>query len=361
MGRSSTECRASVRLLKVSNEGVDFYDYDEYGAMVAAAEAVGPQAHLIVLLGGDAGLRAGEMRALEWSDINFGKGQICVERNDWRGQVTSTKGGRLRHVRVPDRLLAALQAHGHLRGPRVLCQEDGRPLAEHMLTDILKRVAGRANMNVPGRSHPAAHVLFAPGDARTRRCERFRSSRDIVILHDAAVHALEPECDGSCGRTPRTPSSSLANVATVWRRREPDEVVGCEVVSGEPGRNRTFNQQIKSLPIRSRRRCGRSAFSWDRTTELPLAGVHGVPSNNPGPWGHGGVKLRSAADAFRGLSPTRVMARVNGIQVFSHSWRMLARPIDLCPVSAQFFSLMAAATSDVKVGGSNCQPGFMYR
>ena len=53
---------------------------------------------LIVLLGGDAGLRCGEIMALEWSDVNLEKRQLCVQRSDWKGHVTSTKGGRLRYV-----------------------------------------------------------------------------------------------------------------------------------------------------------------------------------------------------------------------------------------------------------------------
>jgi hypothetical protein len=31
------------------------------------------------------------MMALEWSDVDLGKRQICVQRSDWKGQVTTTK------------------------------------------------------------------------------------------------------------------------------------------------------------------------------------------------------------------------------------------------------------------------------
>ena len=55
-------------------------------------------AYLIVLLGGEAGLRCGEMMALEWSDVDLGKRQLCVQRSDWKGHVTAPKGGRLRYV-----------------------------------------------------------------------------------------------------------------------------------------------------------------------------------------------------------------------------------------------------------------------
>ena len=40
-------------------------------------------------------LRAGEVRALAWTDVSFDKRQLRVERKDWGGQVSSTKGGRL--------------------------------------------------------------------------------------------------------------------------------------------------------------------------------------------------------------------------------------------------------------------------
>ena len=42
---------------------------------------------LIVPLGGQPGLRRGEMIALEWSDIDFAKPQRCVRRSDWNGIV----------------------------------------------------------------------------------------------------------------------------------------------------------------------------------------------------------------------------------------------------------------------------------
>ncbi len=144
----------SVKLLKVTQGPMDFYDFAEFESFWAAAVAVAPQAELIVLLGGEAGLRAGEMRALEWTDINFTTRKICVARNDWRGQVSSTKGGRVRYVPMTARLEVALRANRHLRGARVLSHVDGRPLAEHSLTDILIKVGRRANMRSNG-----AHIL----------------------------------------------------------------------------------------------------------------------------------------------------------------------------------------------------------
>jgi integrase len=73
-----------------------FYDFAEYERLVEAARTIDPRTHLIVLLGGEAGLRCGEMIALEWTDVDLAKRQVCVLRSDWCGQVTAPKGGRLR-------------------------------------------------------------------------------------------------------------------------------------------------------------------------------------------------------------------------------------------------------------------------
>jgi integrase len=49
------------------------------------ARAIDQRTYLIVLLGGEAGLRCGEMIALEWGDVDLAKRQLCVRRSDWNG------------------------------------------------------------------------------------------------------------------------------------------------------------------------------------------------------------------------------------------------------------------------------------
>ena len=118
-----------------------FHDFDAYESLVTAAKALDARTYLITLLGGEAGLRCGEMMALECSDVDLAKGQMCVERSDWKGQVTSTKGGRLRYVPLTARLAAALKAHRHLRGARVLCEGDGRPLSQKVMQCLVSPAA----------------------------------------------------------------------------------------------------------------------------------------------------------------------------------------------------------------------------
>ena len=122
--------------------------------LVKAARAVGAEASLIVLLGGEAGLRCGEMIALEWADIDLGKRQLCVRRSSWNGHVTTPKGGRLRYIPLTVRLAQALREHRHLRSPLVLCNKNGEALHRRAVIRWVRRAARRAQVE-----HEGVHVL----------------------------------------------------------------------------------------------------------------------------------------------------------------------------------------------------------
>lgn len=144
----------SIRLLPVPKPSPGFHDFDEYERLVEAARALGWRAELIVLLGGEAGLRRGEITALEWGDVNLDKRQLCVQRSSWRGQITAPKSGRLRYVPLTQRLTKALRDARHLRSPRLLCEDDGTPLTEKVVADHVRRAAKRAKLDRDG-----VHVL----------------------------------------------------------------------------------------------------------------------------------------------------------------------------------------------------------
>src|SRR5207248_329902 len=72
-----------IRLVKVQKPSMGYYEFGEYTRLIEASKALGSATHLIVLLGGDAGLRCGEIIGLEWPDVDFAKRQMCVQRSDW--------------------------------------------------------------------------------------------------------------------------------------------------------------------------------------------------------------------------------------------------------------------------------------
>jgi integrase len=102
-----------------SKPSAGFYDFEEFERLLEATKD-DVQANLIVLLGGEAGVRCGELMALEWQDVNWHKRQLTVARSEWKGHVTMPKSGRLRYVGLTHRLHMALRAARHLRGPRAV-------------------------------------------------------------------------------------------------------------------------------------------------------------------------------------------------------------------------------------------------
>jgi integrase len=74
-----------------------------------------------VLLGGDAGLRLGEIVALEWQDIDLRTQRLNIQRSDWCGHVTVPKGGRSRRLPMTERLTRALKTtrrHSRIKASR---------------------------------------------------------------------------------------------------------------------------------------------------------------------------------------------------------------------------------------------------
>jgi integrase len=136
---------ATVRLLRIPKSKAGFHDFDEYDRLVESSRSsrVG---HLVVLLGGDAVLRCGEIMALEWDDVDLAKRQLTIERSDWKGHVTATKGGRVRFVPMTRRLEQALRNHRSLKRGRVLTQSDESPLTQKIVQDHVERAARLAGV-----------------------------------------------------------------------------------------------------------------------------------------------------------------------------------------------------------------------
>ena len=55
-----------VRLVPTPRQSSESHDFSEYERLLEVAARLDAETHLLVLLGGDAGLRCGEMMALEW-------------------------------------------------------------------------------------------------------------------------------------------------------------------------------------------------------------------------------------------------------------------------------------------------------
>lgn len=147
------------RLLKRARGRPKFYDKPQYDRLVEAAAKISPQVHLTVLLGGDAGLRRGEIVGLEQTDCDFTSGQITVERSHWRGELTATKGMSYRVVPMTKRLQAALKKYRHLRGERVIYTSDGESPTDKVIKLWMAAAQRLANLKASGEIHILRHTF----------------------------------------------------------------------------------------------------------------------------------------------------------------------------------------------------------
>jgi integrase len=230
----------AVKLLPVTKGSTRFYDFDEYERLVEAARILDPRTHLIVLLGGEAGLRCGEMIALEWTDVDLVNRQLCIRRSDWNGQVTTPKGGRMRHVPMTKRLTAALSTHRHLRSTRVLCQDDATPFTRQIVQTRAMRAARRAGLQhcasgKGGGVHILRHTFcshLAMRGAPARAIQELAGHADLTMtqryMHlspaalDSAIRLLEqPAGPARSGREVPEPAvgpKDFGNMVETGRR-----------------------------------------------------------------------------------------------------------------------------------------------
>jgi integrase len=149
----------AIDFYKVSNVVPEFYEFSEYARLTEAAAQIDTATAVAILLGGDAGLRRGEICALRQCDVDFARRQIRVERSDWKGVEDTPKGHRGRIVPMTEALFAALQTHRDLRGERVLTLDDGADVAGHALRDWIERAQRRAGLPATGNAHILRHTF----------------------------------------------------------------------------------------------------------------------------------------------------------------------------------------------------------
>lgn len=219
---SEMPCRIKIRAIQDARP--DFFDFDDYARLCEGAAKIGTREHVLVRLGGDAGLRRGEMIALRWGDVDIKRRQIRIEQAAWAESaktvreeglddewaIDKPKSGKGRVVPMTSALHGALQAHRHVRGTYVLCLDDGCPVPGHTLRDWLEAAQRRAGLVELGALHKLRHTFCshlamrgAPAKAIQELAGHESLSTTLRYMHlapgslDAAVALLEPTKPGA--------------------------------------------------------------------------------------------------------------------------------------------------------------------
>ncbi|MCA9649547.1 MAG: site-specific integrase [Myxococcales bacterium] len=195
---------AKIKMLRESEKEMDFYDFDEYAILLRAAQTLGHQHLLVALLGGDAGLRRGEMMALAWRDLDLNRGTLTVNRSRHRGEETGTKGRRTRVVPLTPPLQQALMDHrmgGD--GTHVLYTRRKTPPTESTIRNWLLAAQHASGFDPRGphqlrhtfcshlamRGVPAKAIQVLAGHAHLRTTERYMHLSDVA--REQAIAALD--------------------------------------------------------------------------------------------------------------------------------------------------------------------------
>ncbi len=179
-----------IRLQKTARPKMGFYENDDFLALAQAAGKIDTRTLVLVLLGGDAGLRRGEMIGRRWCDVDFRRRQITVRQSAWKDTMGVPKGwprADRRDDRRPARRPEAPPAPAERAGPVLrrwlTCHPEDAPVLDLGGAAASEPAARRCD------PHPAPHLLFAPRDGgSTGTCHPgSRGTRGPV--DDDAVHA----------------------------------------------------------------------------------------------------------------------------------------------------------------------------
>lgn len=157
------------------------------------------------------GLRLGELRALNWSDIRLEVKLLEVNRAAWTDVIGVPKNGSTRTVPLNDDAVEAICGARHPGGDFLFCDSSGRLLKTHACETAIHRIASQAGLEPFGwhvlRHTFGSYVASTCGDLRVVR--ELLGHRDIQTTMRYA-HLLpgmrRAAVDALCGNIAATPT-----------------------------------------------------------------------------------------------------------------------------------------------------------
>ena len=127
-------------LIKPLRENTPVWSYwmrEESDRFLTWLQGFEPDVYPLIMLALRTGVRCGELRALQWSDIE--QGQLHIQRTEYRGNIQPPKSGKSRRVPLSPDAMAALQSQPR-RGLYVFLRKDGRMMSYSSRRAIWRRL-----------------------------------------------------------------------------------------------------------------------------------------------------------------------------------------------------------------------------
>jgi integrase len=153
-----------IRLLKVPPQSFDFLSPDECRTLLGAAES-DPTGYAMILVALRTGMRLGELRGLEWRNVDLDRRTIFVCQAIVRNECTSPKNNRTRFIPMTAGLVEVL-TRLRRQSKHVFADPDNGPISGDIAYTIIRRACHGAGLRRIGwhvLRHTFASHLAAAG------------------------------------------------------------------------------------------------------------------------------------------------------------------------------------------------------
>ncbi|MEO5927168.1 MAG: tyrosine-type recombinase/integrase [Patescibacteria group bacterium] len=171
------------KLVKKTPQPFDFLTFDEADRVLALPMSTFWRTFVLCAL--RTGMRRGELRGLQWSDVNFTARTITVRHSFVEGVLGTPKTEKTRVIPIAPDLDAELRTQGP--GEGYVFTVDGGPLGEHRMYLALERFCERLELRPIGwhtmrhtfashlvmRGVPIRHVQLLMGHSSVEMTERY--------------------------------------------------------------------------------------------------------------------------------------------------------------------------------------------
>ncbi len=226
-----------IGVFKTEAPEISWLEIEDYPRILAAAREQGVVWHLAACLAAEAGLRIGEIRALEWTDIDLVGGTITVSRQSRKTYTGPTKGRRRRTVPINAALRAALDEVRGVRGV-VVRDFDGSAFTERRTMVASQQIRERAGVDIRG----------------------WHSLRHSFGTH-AALFGVNPwRLQAWLGHSSMDQTQRYVHVAETHARELPPEVLAAAAGEADSDRRVLAMLAARGKTVANRRRVGAEAL-----------------------------------------------------------------------------------------------------